>query len=224
MSSQEVAVSWMLHALKIVLGDESIRRYIILYYLPSLVNTSKKCIRTFDAFVEADKNRADKANEIMRYCNRMCTKPGLVVFTASNIQRNRYDNETHFQSYIINNYIKQLVVIDPAYDSSKPDCAGIYSAEISHDVIIPFFQRKGYNTAFISLSTPAQVNIDDVFCQSWTLYILLAKLNNHHKCELIDYRFDIPENQLDKYDMLLSFYKQLFTDMPELGVSTHYNN
>jgi len=217
MSSQEVAVSWMLHALKIVLGDESIRRYIILYYLPSLVNTSKKCIRTFDAFVEAGKTRNDKINEIVRYCNRMCTKPGLVVFTASNIQRNRYDNETHFQSYIINNYIKQLVVIDPAYDSSKPDYAGIYSAEISHDVIVPFFQRKGYNTAFISLSTPAQVDVDDVFCQSWTLYVLLAKLNNHHKCELIDYRFDIPENQLDKYDMLLSFYKQLFTDMPELG-------
>ena len=39
------AVSWMLHALKIVLGDESIRRYIILYYYPTITNPSKKCIR-----------------------------------------------------------------------------------------------------------------------------------------------------------------------------------
>lgn len=33
---------------------------------------------------------------------------------------------------------------------------------------------------------------------------------------LRDIAFDIPETQLDKYDMLLAFYKQLFTDMPEL--------
>ena len=28
--------------------------------------------------------------------------------------------------------------------------------------------------------------------------------------------FDIPLTQLDKYDMLLAFYRQIFTDMPEL--------
>ena len=65
------AVSWMLHALKIVLGDESIRRYIILYYYPTITNPSKKCIRTFDAFVESAKKREEKANEIRKYCNRI---------------------------------------------------------------------------------------------------------------------------------------------------------
>lgn len=211
MTHQEKAVSWMLHALKILLGDESIRRYIILYYFPRFANSSKKCIRTFDAFVEVGKKRADKANEILRYCNRMSTKPGTVVFTASNIQRNRCDNETHFQSYIIDNDLKRLFVIDPAFDSR----AGIYTAEISHDVIVPFYTRKGYDTCFVSLSTPAQINVDDVFCQSWTLYILLAKL--HRDEYKINSRFDIPHDQLDKYDMLIAFYRQLFTDMPELG-------
>jgi hypothetical protein len=211
---QDKAVSWMLHALKIVLGDESIRRYIILYYYPTITNPSKKCIRTFDAFVESAKKREEKANEIRKYCNKMCRKPDMVVFTASNIQRTKCDNETHFQSYIINNNTKRLCVIDPAYDSSKEENKGIYAAEISHDVIIPCFERKGYTTEFISLTTPAQIDVGDVFCQSWSLYILLAKLMQTESFKTNT--FEVPEYQLDKYDMLLTFYRQIFTDMPEL--------
>ena len=211
---QDKAVSWMLHALKIVLGDESIRRYIILYYYPTITNPSKKCIRTFDAFVESAKKREEKANEIRKYCNKMSRKPDMVVFTASNIQRTKCDNETHFQSYIIDNTTKKLNVIDPAYDLSKEDNKGIYMAEISLDVIVPFFERKGYKTEFVSLTTPAQVDVGDVFCQSWTLYILLAKLKQNEYFK--NNTFEVPEDQLDKYDMLLSFYRQIFTDMPEL--------
>ena len=208
------AVSWMLHALKIVLGDESIRRYIILYYYPTITNPSKKCIRTFDAFVESAKKREEKANEIRKYCNKMSRTPEMVVFTATNIQRTKFDDETHFQSYIIDNTTKKLSIIDPAYDSKKPEYKGIYAAEISLEVIIPCFERKGYTTEFVSLTTPAQVDVGDVFCQSWTLYILLAKLKQNEYFK--NNTFEVPEDQLDKYDMLLSFYRQIFTDMPEL--------
>jgi len=213
------AVSWMLHALKIVLGDESIRRYIILYYCPTISNPSKKCIRTFDAFVESAKKREEKANEIRKYCNKMSRKTDVVVFTASNIQRTKCDNETHFQSYIIDNNTKKLSVIDPAYDPNNQENRGIYAAEISLDVIIPCFERNGYKTEFVSLTTPAQVDIGDVFCQSWTLYILLAKLKQNEYFR--NNQFEVPEDQLDKYDMLLSFYRQIFTDMPELRENLH---
>jgi hypothetical protein len=215
MSCYDQAVSWMLHSLKIVLGDESIRRYIILYYYPNISNSSKRCIRTFDAFVSRGQSREDKANEIRKYCTKMCTKKNKVVFTASNIQRVKCDDETHFQSYILDNNIKKIIVVDPAYDSSKELFKGIYMAEISLDIIVPFFQRKGYTTSFLSLTTPAQIDIGDVFCQSWTLYILLEKLKQDEYIEVSD--FVVPEDQLDKYDMLLSFYRQVFTDMPELG-------
>ena len=211
---QEKAISWMLHALKIVLGDESIRRYIILYYYPTISNSSKKCIRTFDAFVESAKKREEKANEIRKYCNKMCRKPDIVVFTASNIQRTKCDNETHFQSYIVDNNLKKVCVIDPAYDSSRHNNEGIYFAEVSNDVIMPYFERKGYTTEFVSLSTPAQIDAGDVFCQSWTLYILLERLKQNEY--ITSNIFDVPKDQLDKYDMLLSFYRQIFTDMPEL--------
>jgi hypothetical protein len=214
MKHREKAVSWLLHSIKILLGDESIRRYIIIKYNEHLTNKAKKCIRTFNAFIQKGRSKQDKVNQILKFCEGASKKAEPIVFTATNIQRDRLDNETHFQSYIVDNEAKQVLIIDPAYDKSKEGRAGIYMAEVSNEVVIPFFQEKSYDCKFVSLSTPAQVCDGDVFCQSWSLYILLQKLRNNEF--LHDSTFEIPCDQLDKYDMLLSFYKQIFTDLPEL--------
>jgi hypothetical protein len=215
MKYRQKAISWLLHSLKIILGDESIRRYIILHYNQSITNSSKKYIKTFDAFLEKGKTREQKAEKIIGYCEEICQKKCIVVFTATNIQIDKFDNETHFQSYIVDNNKQKLIIVDPAYDNKKENNAGIYMAEVSNEVIAPFFKSKGYKIQFIELTTPAQISEGDVFCQSWSLYILLQKLKNKEYNKNIS--FDIPEDQLDKYDMLLEFYKQIFTDMPELG-------
>ena len=197
---REESISWLLHSMKIILGDESIRRYIILHYNPEIINNGEKYIRTFNAFVENGKTRNDKAKEIIQFCNDMRKIPGTVVFTATNIQRDIFDNETHFQSYILDNNVKTIFIIDPAYDRTKEGNAGIYMAEISNEIIIPFFQNKGYNYVFIDLTNPAQIDEDDVFCQSWSLYILLEKLKNDKYLKNIS--FYIPKYQLKKYDTL----------------------
>jgi len=215
MKHRQQAISWLLHAIKIVLGDESIRRYIIVKYNERITNSAKKCIRTFNAFIKQGKTRDDKAQEIIKYCDEMSQRKRVVVFTATNIQRTKFDQETHFQSYILDNTNKRLLIVDPAFDGSKDGKMGIYFAEVSTEVVIPFFQSLQYDCEFISLSSPAQVCDGDVFCQSWSLYILLQKLKNNEY--LTDSTFDIPVDQLDKYDMLLQFYKQLFQDFPELG-------
>jgi len=212
---RQKAISWLLHAIKIILGDESIRRYIILFYYPDITNGGKKYIKTFDAFVPKGKTREDKAEVITKYCETASQKNGVVVFTATNIQQNILDNETHFQTYIVDNSTKSLIISDPAFDRTKEGNAGIYMAEVSNEVVIPFFEKKGYKTKFVELTTPAQICEGDVFCQSWSLYILLQKLKNNEY--LHDTSLEIPEEQINKYDMLLGFYKQLFTDMPELG-------
>jgi hypothetical protein len=219
---REEAISWLLHSIKILLGDESIRRYIILKYNPQVTNQSKKCIRTFNAFVEKGKTREDKATKIIAFCDEMSQRKNTIVFTATNIQKDKFDNETHYQSYILDNDAKKLLIIDPAYDKTKEGKAGIYMAEVSSEVIIPFFQAKGYKTQFMDLSTPAQVCDGDVFCQSWSLYILLQKIKNNEYNKNISFR--IPQDQIEKYNMLLEFYKQIFTDMPELcdNLKTEY--
>jgi hypothetical protein len=214
MKCRQNAISWLLHSLKIILGDESIRRYITLHYYPDITNQEKKYMKTFDAFIQNGKTRQDKIDKIKTYCEKIRQKVGVIVFTATNIQQDKLDFETHFQSYIVNNNIKKVVVVDPAYDKKNENNAGIYMAEVSYEVVIPFFKENGYEIEFVDLSTPAQISEGDVFCQSWSLYILLQKLKQNEY--LYDKSFEIPEKQLDKYDMLLEFYKQIFKDMPEL--------
>lgn len=204
-------------AFKILLGDESIRRYIITKYYPKLPNSDAKNIRTFNAFIPTGKTRQDKADEIIAYCKSMMKKKKVVVFTATNIQTDEFDNETHFQSYLLDNTKKKLLVIDPAYDRTKSDHMGIYYAEVTETVIAPFFTNQKYTVEYIDLNHPAQINDGDVFCQSWSLFILLEKLKDNEY--LRDTTFQIPMKQIDKYDRLLSFYKQIFVDLPELSAN-----
>jgi len=214
MKYRKQAISWVLHSMKILFGDESIRRYIIIKYNPLIENQAKKCIRTFSAFVQNGKSREDKAKQIIRFCDEMCLRKGTIVYTATNIQETPNDMETHFQTYIQNNETKQIIIIDPAFDNQNPGNEGIYMAQVSTEVIIPFFQQKNYSCHFLDLSSPAQICEGDVFCQSWSLFILIQKLkNNGYNTNL---SFEIPFEQLEKYELLLAFYKQLFNDFPEL--------
>ena len=215
------AISWLLHSIKILLGDESIRRYIIIKYNPDLKN--KTHIKTFDAFIKPGKTREHKHKEIKKYLETISKlKKDIVVFTATNVQKDEEDNETHFQTFIVDNNNKKIYGIDPAYDKNEDEFIGIYYAEILHDVIKPFFESKDYEFKFIILSRPAQNTTEDVFCQSWSLMILLKLIEN--KDYENDVEFDIPSKKLDKYNMLLEFYKKIFTDMPELidNLKTEY--
>ena len=209
------AISWLLHSIKILLGDESIRRYIILNYNPRLKHQLEKDIRTFDAFVQPGKTRSDKNKEIEKYLKyAIKLKKDIVVFTATNVQQHDQDMETHFQSYIVDNDNKCVYVIDPAFNKNKHNFVGIYYAEVTHEVIKPFFEKNDYKVKFVRLTKPAQTTTDDVFCQSWSLLILLNLLNNNIYKD--DLEFDIPSTKLEKYDILLEFYKTIFTHMPEL--------
>lgn len=257
------AISWMLHSLKIVLGDESIREEILMHYHPELhreniqtlrkINNGKHHIRTFDAFVYFEKNDAsfDDAIErkymmIRNYLSEIVKLNGTVVFTATNIQRDADDCETHFQSFIVDNDNKTVLAIDPAYNKSvvkknkKNNVLevhqGIYYAEVTHNVIKPFFKTSNgsfktsngsfkttYDFHIVPLSHPAQISFDDVFCQSWSLLILDSLLKTRHPLAsagrlntIVTQEFTIPETQNDKYDMLLTFYKRIFTDIPTL--------
>ena len=66
MKIRELAISWILHSIKIILGDEGIRRYIILNKFPNIKNNFKKAIRTFDSFV---KKKKQEKTSTMKYRN-----------------------------------------------------------------------------------------------------------------------------------------------------------
>lgn len=243
---RSVISSWVLHALKIILGDESIRQEILLHYFPDLHHGnitklkkgSKYHIRTFDAFVEPGKTREDKYEKIRSFLTEVIKSKGVVVFTATNVQRDEEDNETHFQTFIVDNDQKKVYMIDPAnnriidkndkkYKKDKNILVsgqGIYYAEAAHNLVKPFFEENtDYTVEMVQLSHPAQIIEDDVFCQSWSLFILINLLKDSaYKNVKI---FDIPDEQIDKYNLILMFYKKLFNDIPNMSIylSAEYN-
>lgn len=200
---RETAISWALHAIKILFGIENVRKTIIKSFHPDVQNI--KWSRTFDAFQQIP---TEKETEILGFCKQIINIQPYVVFTASNIQEHADDKVTHYQSYYVDNDNKHIYVIDPA----KPvNGYGIYYPSVTIDVIQPFFVSKGYAFDYITLSNPAQTIEADVFCQSWTLYILLHILQNGIG------HVHIPIKQINKYGVILQFFKDVLTKNPHLS-------
>jgi len=211
---RNIAISWVLHSMKEVLGMEEIRNIIIRHFIPKLKYIDK--IRTFDAFQQYDKAPFDnKKKEIIEYCKKIIKWKNLGIFTATNIQINADDHETHYQCFIVDNKNKKVYSIDPAMDHTTETGYGIYDPTVSYEVIKPFFEKKGYTFQYIRLTNPAQINEEDVFCQSWSLYILINVLLQDTDT------IDIPKQQIDKYVILLDFYKEIL-DLQDVCAELHH--
>lgn len=187
---RETAISWALHAMKSMLGIKTVRNQILKYFYPDIKNLAKA--NTFDAF--------DPPDKIVKYAESIMNVVPYVVFTASNMAEAVAEPETHYQTFYVDNKDKKVYAIDPA---RKKGNDGIYTPYVSRNLLQPLFEKHGYTFTFIEMTNPAQSSIRDVFCQSWSLYILLEILNKgvHDVC--------IPKLQLERYDVLLTFYKEI---------------
>jgi hypothetical protein len=187
---RETAISWTLHAMKSMLGIKSVRNKVLKHFYPAIKNLSKA--NTFDAF--------DPAENIIKYVESIMTIDPYVVFTATNMAEAVDVPETHYQTFYVDNINKQVFAIDPARKNGED---GIYTPFVSLDLLKPLFEKHGYTFTFIEMTNPAQSSIRDVFCQSWSLYILLDILQKGvHKVK-------IPKPQLERYSVLLNFYKEI---------------
>jgi hypothetical protein len=218
---KKISISWALEAMKTVLGYEDIRNMIIEYHFPQIENPQE--MRTFDAFQQFENPPfIDKAMEITDYCEGIIEDDGvtgIIVMTAANIQVSEYDNLTHYQSFIIDKDAKTVSAIDPA---AKANGVGIYEAAISETIVFPIFRSHDYDCKFINLSHPAQTNKGDVFCQTWTLVILLKALEkiykkNNEKRFIGIIHIPAPRPKINKYRMLLEFFKSILENVPEVG-------
>ena len=209
-NSKEIAISWVILALRDIMGREHIRNNIITTFVPDIPNA--KHMKTFDAFQQYKKAPFDnKQKKILKYCEKIMKLKNKVVFTASNIQQNAKDMETHYQSFLLDNTAKKLFVIDPAKTKTG---YGIYAPMVTYETIQPFFEANGYTVQYIELSNPAQTNTEDVFCQSWSLYILLDVLESYASAPGSNgiHSVKIPKSKLKKYGVLLDFYKKVLLD------------
>jgi hypothetical protein len=218
---RKISTSWALEAMKTVLGYEDIRNMIIKHYYPQIENPHE--MRTFDAFQQFQRPPfIDKAMEITDYCEEIIEDEGvtgIVVMTAANIQISEHDHLTHYQSFIIDKERQTVYAIDPA---AKANGVGIYEAAITETVVLPIFRSHNYDCQFVNLSHPAQTNKGDVFCQTWTLVILLKALEKIYKKNnkkgfigVID--IPSPKPKVNKYQMLLDFFNDILENVPEVG-------
>ncbi len=96
--------------------------------------------------------------------------------------------------------------------------SGIYQPYIAVQTIKPFFEQKNYNVEWLHTVNTCQIDANDVFCQSWSLYLQVMYFNAP--------QIEIPEDQYGKYELLLKFYKRITLAIPEFceNLNTLYYN
>jgi hypothetical protein len=190
----DVLSSWVLDALRRVLGYEDIRNLI----LRSMVDHKGVAYgKTFGA--------EHTVKQLEQYLKTITTgktpSHSYLLFTASN---QAYQGETHYQSFVVDYAHKKLWVLDPASAMGRE---GIYAAYVARDTIMPFFQKKGWDTAFVKLTKPCQSTEDDIFCQTWSLW-----LQSRFVRALLDKKktltLSVPAALRTRYKDLLRFYKE----------------
>jgi hypothetical protein len=191
---KDIIASWVLYALRELMTYEDIRNTIL---LEQLYNDKKlyHLGHTYSYVIQDDLSQIKKDL-------KKIPKNKITVFTASNIVPDDVVNpETHFQSYIVNPMKKKLTVIDPAMSFEEA-----YHREISNQLIIPHFENLGYEIYL--LPNHCQKSTRDVYCQTWTLYLLIQELQQPLNPDDIYYS---DKNANEKKQILKDFYDSVVT-------------
>ena len=185
-----VVVSWVLYSLRELLGYENVRNKILeakLKEIPNLVLG-----KTFSLEYKIP-DLQDYLKKVIQQVNKR------ILFTAANLP-DLVTGETHYQTYVVDTKAKTVIMIDP---SRRPSGKGIYPPIVSREVIKPFFEANGYSVNWIDVTTACQIKKQDVFCQTWSLYLQVQSVLNP------GVRINVPKTQDKKYELLLQFYQSL---------------
>ncbi len=197
----EQVSSWILFTLRDTIANSAVRHTILRKLLSSIKGVTFG--KDFNTPEEWETYEAD--------LTPILEQPGIILFTASNYPDAKTD-ETHFQTYLVNPSKKTLLMIDPARKPSGK--TGIYPAAASEKRIKPFFEKNGYSIDWILTDNTCQSSSKDIFCQSWSLYLLIESFNTLLGEEARS-KLPIPRNQLERYALLLDFFKKCVT-IPEV--------
>lgn len=191
--SEEILDSWILHALRDTMEDDNVRNNILKDRLSSKSNdiVYGQTINAFDdesAYMKEIENMATKAKNMRKK---------YYLFTVSNL----YDPksyETHFQTFIYDKPNNTLYTIEPSMGLYN-DSAIRYTRYIFWDVM------NGVTVSQVKLTDACQRDDNDVFCQSWSLYLQLLKMENI--LEGKGGSIFIPQDDDDRFEVLFEFYK-----------------
>ena len=211
------AKKWALRSMRDVMGRKHVRKAILQQFVPNIKNLDHS--ETFDGFREAEDPSLykNKESQILAYCEKIRTIQPYVVFTASNIlfddldEHGKQDTQTHYQCFYLDNANKILYVFDPSRTADGKE--GIYEPQITKKTVGKFFRSKKYEVVYVRPTHPAQMYDSDVFCQTWSLYLLIQFFK--HDCEKKTV-LSVPEKMVDKYAVIIDFYHKILDTIPEV--------
>jgi len=190
----EQVASWIIFTLRDVIANSAVRHKIITTQLGRMDGVSFG--KDFNTPEEWATYEAD--------LTKLLSRSDIILFTSSNFPDAK-TAETHFQTFLVNPSKKTLLMIDPA---RKPSGAsGIYSAAAAEKRIQPFFEAQGYTVNWILTDNTCQSSKFDVFCQTWSLYLLIEAFKNTLSNTPVP-KLPIPRNQVSRYTLILEFFKQ----------------
>ena len=211
------AKKWALRSMRDVMGRKHVRKAILQQFVPNIKNLDHS--ETFDGFRDAEDPSLykNKESQILAYCEKIRTIQPYVVFTASNIlfddldEHGKQDTQTHYQCFYVDNANKILYVFDPSRTADGKE--GIYEPQITKKTVGKFFRSKKYEVVYVRPTHPAQMYDSDVFCQTWSLYLLIQFFK--HDCEKKTV-LSVPEKMVDKYAVIIDFYHKILDTIPEV--------
>lgn len=211
------AKKWALRTMRDVMGRKHVRKAILQQFVPNIENLEHS--ETFDGFRESEDPSLykNKESQILAYCEKIRTIQPYVVFTASNIlfddvdENGKQDTQTHYQCFYVDNANQTLYVFDPSRTADGKE--GIYEPQITKKTVGKFFRNKKYKIVFVRPTHPAQMYDSDVFCQTWSLYLLIQFFKHDRKKDTV---LHVPEKMVDKYAVIIQFYHDILDTIPEV--------
>lgn len=205
-------LEWTIFAVREVMGLSEIRNLVLKTALikADVDNEDAEAIE-FGPTFGYDTNLKKKKTEILEYLQHVVMESNFTVkftiFTMSNFQE--YDNETHYQGFIADHGHKHMYIMDPAMTKEGP---GIYTPIISLELVIPFLEKSSWTWEFVVGSKAFQTDTGDVFCQSWSLWMMKKVLmdlvvKRREKIRKMS-QIMVPTNPEKKFEILVRFYKE----------------
>lgn len=196
--------SWIIYSIRRTIGEEDVRNLILKTVLPR--DPNRVLGKTFVLFYNTEKNLDEQIaayyTNVKVYLSEFIekNKGKTLLFTIANAP-SEGTPETHYQTVILRNTESPTAIfIDPARKSDGSN--GIYEPWAINNCVKPFLEENGFTTSWLPVSQAPQTSKMDVFCQSWSLY-LLKEAVLHPGSTII-----IPKGQQERYALLDNFWKE----------------
>lgn len=202
MDMRNIAVSWILYSIRETVGLTTVRNTILKKQIQSIGKYADDSIqygKTFssgDTYDDIYEMITDFEGSDKRYL--IFTSNGEIVQKRNKRMRCELI-ESHYVSFIVDKQEMTVTMIDP---SRKNRDIGIYNPYIGLQ-LRPYFKKMGYKVEWLEMTSPCQINHHDVFCQTWTMFLVLKWMKYGPS------KIFVSRDQSKKYEKLLKYFKKL---------------